>query len=1014
MKLAFWRCVLSGLLLLSVLLTPAWSSDAQTPQPTDTPKTAEEIWLDETLAGMTTADKVGQLFLVTFPGRPTTSSAGSGTSVDLDIARLIQVYRIGGVILSPENENFDNEAGTPDQVLSLTTALQTLAFTDSLPISMVVTTPVTLTAPVTLTTPVTPSGSLTGTLTGTLMVTRTVPLTVPLVDLVRVTQTITIPAQGIPLLVGAEQEGDGYPFTSLRTGFTDLPSDMALGATWNDLNAQAVGQIVGQELAAVGVNLLLGPSLDVLSVPRPESSGDLGTRTLGGDPYWVGRMGRAYIRGVHLGSAGKVAAVGKHLPGLGASDRSLDEEVATVDRSLDALRLIELQPFFAVTRLEPITDTVDVLMTAHIRYRGFQGNIRYVTRPISLDAQGLQQIMAQTEFAPWRQAGGLLVSDSLGVPAIRRYYSPKLDSFPYRQIALEAFQAGNDLLNLSRFSLTDSWSDQMRNIEDTALFFQDRYEADESFRARVDQSVRRILRLKRRICPDWSLASCTGSADGLAAIGRSRNTVTQIAQSAITLLYPPSEELALRLSRPPRSDENVLVFADARQASECATCLPFYSLDPNALRDAMVRMYGPGATGQIDPDRINTFTFEQLRAYLEGVETSPDLAPFIEDADWILFEILGYQSTAGEYSSITTLKRFLREQTGGLETKNVIVMAYGAPYYLDATEISKLTAYYGIYSKIDPFVEISVQALFQEFVPKGKSPVTVEGVGYDLSEQLRPDPSQIIAVTPADQPEATEGTPQPVRLAVGDPLSVRTSAIVDRNGNPVPDGTPVTFHAVYVETEGLGRNFDATTVNGVAETTVTLEREGVLQITATSDPAYSSRPLEVRLEGEEVVFSTPTPLPTPTYTSTPTPTPTATPTPTQTPEPTATRVVEVPLPPLPEPRVTGADLLFALLGMSVAGGIVMTVVHRSQMRLNARTWSVPGRVALWSVVCGLAGYLFYGLGLPGSGFMTGVSPGLRGLLIGFGCGLLPLVAVAWMWARGRFSRESKSTAGASR
>jgi len=117
-------------------------------------------------------------------------------------------------------------------------------------------------------------------------------------------------------------------------------------------------------------------------------------------------------------------------------------------------------------------------MTAHIRYRGFQGNIRYVTRPISLDAQGMQQIMAQVEFAPWRQAGGLLVSDSLGVPAIRRYYSPKLDSFPYRQIALEAFQAGNDLLNLSRFSLTDSWADQMRNIEDTVLFFQDRYEAD--------------------------------------------------------------------------------------------------------------------------------------------------------------------------------------------------------------------------------------------------------------------------------------------------------------------------------------------------------------------------------------------------------------------------------------------------------------------------------------------------------------------------------------------------------
>jgi len=70
-----------------------------------------------------------------------------------------------------------------------------------------------------------------------------------------------------------------------------------------------------------------------------------------------------------------------------------------------------------------------------------------------------------------------------------------------------------------------------------------------------------------------------------------------------------------------------------------------------------------------------------------------------------------------------------------------------------------------------------------------------------------------------------------------------------------------------------------------------------------------------------------------------------------------------------------------------------------------------GRAALWSVMCGLAGYLFYGLGLPGSDFLTGVSPGLRGLLIGLGCGLLPLAVVFWMWARGRYSSEPKGAAG---
>jgi hypothetical protein len=93
-------------------------------------------------------------------------------------------------------------------------------------------------------------------------------------------------------------------------------------------------------------------------------------------------------------------------------------------------------------------------------------------------------------------------------------------------------------------------------------------------------------------------------------------------------------------------------------------------------------------------------------------------------------------------------------------------MAYGAPYYLDTTEISKLTAYYGVYSKVRPFIEASVRALFQEYTPGGALPVSVEGINYDLSAQhgiLTPtsvsieppstQPGQTVATTPS--PSAT-------------------------------------------------------------------------------------------------------------------------------------------------------------------------------------------------------------------------------------------------------------------
>ena len=41
-------------------------------------------------------------------------------------------------------------------------------------------------------------------------------------------------------------------------------------------------------------------------------------------------------------------------------------------------------------------------------------------------------------------------------------------------------------------------------------------------------------------------------------------------------------------------------------------------------------------------------------------------------------------------------------------------MAFDAPYFLDSTEISKLSAYYGVYSRTGAFVDAAARALFLE------------------------------------------------------------------------------------------------------------------------------------------------------------------------------------------------------------------------------------------------------------------------------------------------------------
>ena len=145
----------------------------------------------------------------------------------------------------------------------------------------------------------------------------------------------------IPLFIGLSQNGDGPPYDQIINGLTSLPSQMAIGATWQTDLAQQIGKVLGQELSALGINLLFGPSLDVLETPHPQGTGDLGVRTFGGDPYWVGEMGRAYISGVHEGSENHMAVVAEHFPGHGSSDRLPEEEVATIRKSLEQLKGFE-------------------------------------------------------------------------------------------------------------------------------------------------------------------------------------------------------------------------------------------------------------------------------------------------------------------------------------------------------------------------------------------------------------------------------------------------------------------------------------------------------------------------------------------------------------------------------------------------------------------------------------------------------------------------------------------------
>ncbi len=863
----WFAALVRGLVLLAMLL-PARAGQARQPG------AQAVVQAEALLASMTVAERVGQLFLVTF--------VGSNLDPDGDIATLILQDRVGGVVMLAANSNFTNGPETPRQVAELTNALQSLSM-----------------------------------------------------------------ARGasVPLFIGIDHEGDGYPYTRITGGTTPIPNAMAIGATWKTENARDVGQIVGQELAAMGVNLLLGPVVDVLDKPRSTGQGDIGTRTFGGDPWWVGQMGRAYIEGVHQGSGGRVATVAKHFPGHGGSDRLPDEEVATVDKLLEELAQIELAPFFTVTDLTRGDEGMtDALMSSHIRYRGIQGDVRQYTAPISFAPDGMGAILEMPEFSQWR-VDGLMVSDSLGVPAVRKYFDPTLSTFPHRRIAKEAFLAGNDLLLLSEFDLDNVWAQQFRNIRDTIAFFREEYQSNPQFAARVDEAVIRILRLKLELYPEFTLAAVqVHPTAALQVCGLGLEVTQRIANQAITLLYPDANAQPAA----PRRGEKLVIFTDSRPVRECFTdqCPTFSPLSQTAVEEAIVRIYGPGGTGQISREDITSLPFGQLIKHLAGEETEQPIGPLLEDADWILFAQQDLNLVKGPNSD--AVKQFLNMGLSAVYDARLVVLAFNAPYYLDTTEISKLDLYLVAYGKTEPFVMAAVRALFGELVPRGASPVDVVGANYSLHKQLSADPQQEIPLTLLEHMEGQT-------LAAPASVPLRAGPILDRNGYGVADGTQVTFHAEYQDGTYLPPHA-AETVGGLAETTFPLSESGEVKFWVESGEARQSK--------VPTVLMNPAPTSSPGLTKAPPPTAAAG---TLTAEPSSSptaAATTTPTEPGPAPAGTGADGGADGLDLALATGVSFLAAWLALPLLGSRRRTRTTRVrgGLLAMCGGMAGYILYALG----------------------------------------------------
>lgn len=202
--------------------------------------------------------------------------------------------------------------------------------------------------------------------------------------------TSSIRAHRPDAVVATDEEGGDVTRLHSREA-SPVPGAAVLGAVDDPALTERVGRLVGQELAALGIDLALGPVADVNSnADNPV----IGTRSFGSDPDLVGRHVAAWLTGLQ---AAGVAACAKHFPGHGDTAQDSHLALPVLDVPVDLLRRRELLPFAAAARAG-----VAAVMTSHLVVPELDPEL-----PATMSAAVLSLLRDELGY------DGLLVSDAL-------------------------------------------------------------------------------------------------------------------------------------------------------------------------------------------------------------------------------------------------------------------------------------------------------------------------------------------------------------------------------------------------------------------------------------------------------------------------------------------------------------------------------------------------------------------------------------------------------------------------
>ncbi len=223
---------------------------------------------------------------------------------------------------------------------------------------------------------------------------------------------------------------------------------------------------MARELAGLGINLNLGPVVDLDIDPNSPAIGRL-ERSFGRDPSRVASFARQFVDAHH--DAGVLIAA-KHFPGHGSAGQDTHEQAVDIAKTWTEA---ELEPF----RDLAADQAADVIMMGHLIHPRFSDS----DRPASLSRRAVDVLRNELGFR------GLVMTDDLEMAAIK-------DRYGIEDAAVLAVAAGADLMIFANLKAPDP-EIANRVLAAVALGV----EQGRIPRETVEQAYRRILATKTKI-----------------------------------------------------------------------------------------------------------------------------------------------------------------------------------------------------------------------------------------------------------------------------------------------------------------------------------------------------------------------------------------------------------------------------------------------------------------------------------------------------------------------------------